>query len=70
MSKLMVEKYVVVSTSSYISDDVSAPPSLSCTNDWIRCSMRERTSVEGIRIQSLRSKDLWRSARTVGHCDH
>ena len=58
MSKLMAEKYVIESTSSYISDDVSVPPSLSCRNNWIRCSMRERTSVEGIRIQSLRSKDL------------
>ena len=70
MSNLKVENFVIDSTSSYISDDVSTPPSLSCTNDWMRCSMRKRTSGEGIRIQSLRSKDLWRSARTVGHCDH
>jgi len=70
MSYLKVEECVIETTSSYISDDVSAPPSLFCTNDWMRCSMRARTSVEGIRIQSLRSKDLWRSARTAGHYNH
>ena len=53
-----------------ISDEVSAPPSLFCTNDRMCCSMWARISVEGIRIQSLQLKDLWRSVHTVGHYNH